>query len=276
MELNRDNYFSSEAESLYLGSSSFKAWDILDGGCEARELAVRNGEYEKPSNDAFLLGSYVHAWCEGRLQEFIVDTPELFYKNGSGKLLAKYALGDDMINVLRNDTLFNQIRDSSEKEQIFTGKIGGYDFKIQVDMLNIKQGFFCDLKTTKDLSETYWDKREGRRVSFIKLYRYKRQLAIYAEILRQNLGMAEGEYLNPAIAVVDKKKSPDHEIIFMGTDFIEEELEYIKSRLDRIMRVRLGKDEPMSCGECAYCLSKKDLKQAISYSDYLEKLGLEE
>ena len=270
MELNRKNYFSKEAETIYMGSSSFKAWDIFhSGGCEARELAKRNDEWQEEEKDAFLLGSYVHAWNEGALPEFIAEHPEMFKKNG--EIYAKYALGDVMINTLKNDPLVERFREGAEKERIFTGQIGGVDFKIQVDILNIERGYFADIKTTKNLSESYYNDSKKQRESFIDKYDYKAQIAIYAEILRQNLNM--NTYLEPYLIVVDKQSTPDHEIIDMKTDFIEEKLEEIKARLPRIMAVRNGVDEPIGCGKCDYCRSKKKA-ELITYNQYLDQLGI--
>lgn len=270
MELNKKNYFSKMAEAAYMGSSSFKAWDILHtGGCEARELAKFNDEWSPKENDAFLLGSYVHAWNEGALPEFIAEHPEMFKKNG--EIYAKFALGDVMINTFKNDELVERFREGAEKERIFTGEIGGVPFKIQIDILNIEKGYFADIKTTKNLSESYCNEHTKRRETFIDKYDYYTQIAIYAEILRQNLGMTT--YLEPYLIIVDKQEVPDHAIIDMGTSFIEEKLEEIKGRLPRIMAVRNGVEEAIGCGKCDYCRSKKKAK-IITLNQYAESLGL--
>ncbi|PHV69553.1 hypothetical protein CS063_15010 [Sporanaerobium hydrogeniformans] len=270
MELSRKNYFSKEAEAAYMGSSSFKAWDILHtGGCEARELAKHNGEWQDKENDAYLLGSYVHAWNEGTLKEFITEHPEMFKKDGS--IYAKFALGDVMINTLKNDELVERFRKGAEKERIFTGKIAGVDFKIQIDILNIERGYFADVKTTRNLSDSYYNEREKRRETFIDKYDYYTQIAIYAEILRQNLEM--DTYLEPYLIVVDKQEVPDHAIIDMGTSFIEDKLEEIKGRLPRIMAVRNGVEEPIACGKCDYCRSKKKA-EIVTIGQYMQSLGL--
>lgn len=272
MELNRKNYFSPEAEKLYLGSSSFKAWDMFhSGGCEAREVAKRNGTWQEDDNDAFLLGSYVHSWNEGEVPEFLAEHPEMFSSRGAskGQLLAKYALGDKMIETLKNDELVQKFRDGAEKERIFTGQIDGVDFKIQVDILNIERGYFADIKTTKNLSETYYNASAKKRESFIEKYDYFTQIAIYAEILRQNLNM--DSYLEPYLLVVDKQQTPDHAIIDMGTSWIPEKLEEIKSRLPHIVAVRNGEVDPIGCGKCDYCRSIKKAK-IVTFDEYAATL----
>jgi hypothetical protein len=269
MKLNRQNYFSPEAEALYLGSTSFKAHDMEHSdGCEAREIAIDKGEWIEPDKDAFLLGQYLHSWSSGDLQEFISNTPQLFKKDST--LLAKYALGDKMIECFENDPAMMQMR-VGDKEQIFTGELFGVPFKIQVDILNLKAGRFCDIKTTKNLHEKYWNTENREYETFIQKYDYEMQFAIYAEILRQNLKM--DKYLQGYILAVDKQDPPDHEIIFMDVDaFIADKLAEVEAKLPRIMDVRKGEVEPVRCGRCEYCRSTKRIKQAIHYLDLLEAI----
>ena len=264
MELNKDNYFSLTADDLYLGSTSFKAWDRYgDFGCEAREIAKRKGEWFDTENTAYLLGNYVHTWSSGDLQKFITNTPELFKKDGT--LLAKYAVGDKIIDVFKNDQAMLQMREG-QKEQIFTGKIADVDFKIMVDILNIERGYFADIKTTKNIREKYFNEQTRQRENFIQKYDYLLQFAIYAEILRQNLNM--DKYLDGYILAVDKQAIPDHEIIFMDIEsFIYEKLDEIKIKLPRIMAVRNGEEEPERCEHCEYCRSTKLIKKPIHFLD---------
>ncbi|MFX0547941.1 PD-(D/E)XK nuclease-like domain-containing protein [Hathewaya histolytica] len=268
MKLTRDNYFSKEAEGIYLGSTSFKSWDILGQGCEAKELAKLKGEWEEEESKALLVGSYVHAWNSGELEEFKAKNKDKIYQK-NGKMYADFLKADNMIKVLKDDPLVSKVREG-EKEKIFTGEIAGVPFKIQVDILNLKMGYFADLKTTADLRKTYWV--NGSKGTFIDQYNYYTQIAIYAEILRQNIGLKD--YLEPYLIVVDKQEIPDHEVIYMGKGFIQEYLEYIESRLPNIMEVREGLREPIKCGKCEYCRSKKRLKQPISLSDYEFNLNI--
>jgi len=194
------------------------------------------------------------------------NTPELFKKDGS--LLAKYALGDEMINCFKSDPVMMQMREG-EKEQIFTGTIAGVDFKIQVDILNVERGYFADIKTTKSLYETYWNENTRERESFIMKYDYPMQFAIYAEVLRQNLKM--DKWLDSYILVVDKQDPPDHAVIFMGQDFIQEKLDELMIKLPRIIQARNGEVKPQRCEKCDYCRSTKRVSKAIHYLDLLDK-----
>jgi hypothetical protein len=287
MELTRKNYFSPEAEAKYLGSSSFKAWDTEHGGCEAKQIAKRSGEYIEKSNPAFLLGSMIHSWSSNDLQEFIASTPELFKKDGT--LLAKYALGDTMIEIFKNDPAMVEMREGL-KENIFVGQIGGVWFKIQVDILNILKARFCDIKTTKSMYEKYWNPDSREYESFIQKYDYPLQFTIYGEVLRQNYAkileealktytrkqlkkfidiMESNSFLECYILAVDKQEVPDHNIIFMDLDsYADERLEEIKAKLPHIMAVRNGEIEPEHCGKCDYCRSIKKITTPIHYLDF--------
>ena len=158
MELTGKNYFSKEAELKYFGSSSYKAYDMqhqgfevfgnfVEGGCEAREIAVLNGEYEKPDKKVFLVGQYVHAWLQGAeaFQEFCKENHStIFKKNGSP--YADFARADEMIDTLRKSDIVTDMK-NCEHEVIFTGDIAGVEFKVMVDLLDLERGYFADLKT---------------------------------------------------------------------------------------------------------------------------------
>jgi hypothetical protein len=280
MELTRKNYFSPEAEALYLGSTSFKNWDKhhkaaevfgheVGGGCEARELAKRNGEWEEKEKLAFIVGNYVHAWSssEEDFKEFCQENSSVIYKPKGG-MYSDFIKADKMINCLKNDPAIEQMRQGL-KEQIFTGKIAGVDFKIMVDILNVDKGYFADIKTTENIHKLHWNRETSEHESFIQKYDYPLQFAIYAEILRQNLKM--DEYLDCYVLAVDKQETPDHEVIFMDVpSFIKEKLEEIEMKLPRIMAVRNGEVEPERCEKCEYCRSTKRIVKPIHYLDLLE------
>lgn len=265
MELNNSNYFSKQAEKEYLGSTSFKRWIK----CESKALAIYKGDYKEPINDAFLLGSYVHSWNEGKLEEFKINHPELFSSRGvtKGQLKNEYKIADKMIEILEHDDLVQKFRNGSEFEKIFVGKIDGVNFKICADIINLKHGYFADLKTTADLNKTYYNKNMRRHETFIQYYDYYLQLALYHEIIKQNTGLS----LEPYIIAVDKTSIPDHVIIDMGKSFIEEKIDFIKYNLDRIEGLKEGIYDPEPCGHCDYCKQHKKAK-IITLQEYEDRL----
>ena len=285
MELTKENYFSPEAEAIYMGSSSFKAWDnqhkgfeifgnFVEGGCEAREVAVLAGEYEKPDKKAFLIGSYVDAWFEGpeSFQEFCNENHDKIYKKRGGGVYADFERADKMIEVLRNSELIQDMR-NCDRQVILTGEIAGQKIKVAYDLIDHNRKYFADLKTTDKIDATKYV--NGKWVTFIDAFDYELQLAIYSEVLFQNYG----EYYDMYIIVVDKKLNPDHEVIYMGNQsheesFVHMKLEEIDCKMPHIQDVRAGKVEPVGCGKCAYCMSNKKLDKPVSYADFKERLGV--
>lgn len=262
MKLTRDNYHSREANKEYMSVSQFKSFLPEYNGCEAKTMAKLNGEWEEPENPAFLLGSYVHAWNSDELQDFMANTPELFKK--SGGLYAKYAIGDDMINALKNDEVAMEAL-AGQKEVIMTGELFGLPWKIMIDSYNPEMKTFTDLKTTRAINKTYWNPDTKDKENFIVHWGYDVQLAIYAEIERQNRG--EDEYFMPHILAVSKEDPPDKELIKLPRIEIEYILDEIEGYASRIELLWRGKEKPIRCEECEYCRETKKIKKAKHYMD---------
>ena len=265
MQITKDNYFSNEASKEYMGVSLFKSFLPKYGGCEAKTMAKINDEWQEPDNPAFLLGSYVHAWNEGNLQEFISQNPALFKKNG--ELYAKYAIGDDMINTLKNDPVAMKALEG-QKEIIMTGELFGFPWKIMIDSYNPKAGAFTDLKTSREINKTYWNEYTREKENFITHWGYDWQMAVYAEIERQNRD--SDEYLNPHILAVSKETPPDKELIVFDEDmdsFVEDTLNLMESDVPRVFEVWKGNTEPRRCGVCKYCRETKKITMPVHYME---------
>ena len=67
----------AEMNRKYSGSSQIKAF--IECG---REMAILTEMAKEESSEAMLQGSYVHAWSEGKLQEFIAEHPEIMASKG--------------------------------------------------------------------------------------------------------------------------------------------------------------------------------------------------
>lgn len=263
LNLNRDNYHSTEANRQYMSVSLFKSFlPQYPGGCEARAVALLNGEWEEPDKDAFLLGGYVHAWNDGSLMEYMAKNPGLF--KPSGQLYAKYEIADKMIATLRNDLLITKAREG-EKEVILTGELFGMPWKVMIDILNPKLRTIADLKTTREISRTQYNEVLRCRQNFIEFYGYDWQMAIYAEIERQNRG--EVDYFKPHIIAVSKEDPPDKALIHFGTEFIPEVLADMELFAPGIKAVWEGRDEPIRCDKCDYCRATKVLTGTVFYKD---------
>ena len=267
--LTDDNYFSQEMNCKYSGSSQIKAFIE----CEAREVAILNGEWTKEeSSEAMLQGSYVHAWSEGKLQEFIAEHPEIMASRGknAGGLKASFQICDTVIDVLKNDKAIYSILTQCEKEFIFTGQIYGLPIKIKVDLLNRKQKYFADLKIMRSISDKSWSTEFRRYVNFILAWRYDWQMAIYCEIIRQNLG----EYFTPHIIAASKEEVPDKALIVFETedenslkDFVKTTLEELEPYILRVKELKEGQAEPIRCEKCDYCKSTKQITEPVYWMD---------
>ncbi|EGS9997866.1 hypothetical protein I9Y31_000040 [Clostridium perfringens] len=259
MEINKDNYFSLEADREYFSVSQFKSFKE----CEAKTIAKLNGVWEDGQNDAFTLGSYVHLWSEGgNLGEFRVQHPEMFKKDGN--LKANFKVADKIIETLSKDPLVEKVREG-QKEVIFTGELYGAKWKIMIDIYNPSSKYFADLKTTRSIQMKYWNEELKVKQNFIEYYDYLLQMAVYAEIERQNRGGED--YLQPHIIAVSKEEIPDKAVILVGTEFIKDKLLEIESLLPHFIRVKNGEEVPTRCGRCDYCRSTKQISKIIHYTE---------
>ncbi len=260
--LTHQNYHSVEMNRKYMGVSQFKGFLPRFGGCEAMAVARLKGEYTDPPNDAFLLGGYVHAWNSGNLQNYMADNPELFKQDGT--LYAKFAIADDIINTLREDPLIEKAR-QGEKEVIMTGELFDMPWKIMLDIYTPALKVFTDLKTCREIGQTFWNAELKERINFILHWGYDWQMAAYAEIERQFRGGIG--YFQPHIIAVSKEDPPDKEIIHFGTEFIPQALAEMELYAERIKRLWRGEVEPIGCGKCGYCRAKKRLTGTVYYLD---------
>lgn len=259
MLLTKDNYYSAEADRAYMSVSQFKSFRE----CEAKAKAKLDGIWQEPKNEAFLIGSYVHAWSEGTLEEFKKEHPEL-YKKTDGTLMQKYDIAEKMIAALKDDEFITKVREG-QKEVIMTAMLFGVNFKCMIDIYNPDSEVIVDLKTTREIHKKYWNDEKRKFENFIEYYDYLLQMAVYAEIDRVNRG--SNKYFLPHIVAVSKEDVPDKAVIFLGTDYIADKLLELELGLDRIVKVKNGLEEPMRCEECDYCKATKKITGVIHYTD---------
>lgn len=256
-QLTKENYHSIDSDKHYMSNSQFKSFQE----CEARTLAEINGDYVRPDSQVLTVGSYTHAAFEGEVEfeKFIEENSHIIF-NTKGNKYAPFIQADEMIATLKNDPLA-MFALTGEKEVIMTGEIGGTQWKIKVDNINLERGFFSDLKTTKSLYDRYWSYKYGDKyVSFVHHYGYIMQMAIYQEIIRQNTG----QILEPYIVAVTKETPPDKAIIAFDQEDLEFEMEYVLAALPSVLEVKNGIREPVRCEKCAYCRSTKKIDSVIN------------
>lgn len=240
MNINKENYYSNEADRETMSVSQYKLW--LQ--CESKAKSLVYGDYKRVETDAFLLGKYIHAWSEGTIKKFKEETPQLFSSSGKtkGELKYVYKDADIMINSLANDPNCMKFL-QGEKEVIIQGELFGIKWRGMVDVLNLERGYFTDLKTTQSLHKKY------NGLTFIEFYGYVEQMAIYRELIKQQFG----KDLIPYIVAVEKNNNPLKAIIKVDERYTVPKLQEIQYNLERIKAVKNGELEPIGCGICDYC-----------------------
>lgn len=254
IEISKENYYTPEADLNTFSVSQYK----LFKQCEAKALAKVRGKYKQAESDAFLLGKYIHSWSEGTLEEFKTSNPELFSSRGAtkGQLKSTYQVADKMIKTLSEDKVCNNFL-QGEKEVIIQGELFGVKWRGMVDILNIKKGFFGDLKTTQGIYKKY------SGLNFIEQYGYIEQMAVYRELIKQQFGAD----LVPYIIAVTKEDIPDKAVIRIDKGYTDNKLQEMAFYTERFQAIKEGKVEPVGCGNCDYCKSVNKVSRILSLSD---------
>lgn len=253
MRLTAENYFSPEAERLYMGSTQFKRFMQ----CEACAMAYIRGEYEQPKSVALLVGSYIDAHFSNELDLFKAKTPEIFTR--AGDLKSEYKKANAIIERIERDELFMQML-SGQKQEIMTGEINGVEFKIKID--SALPDCSVDLKVMQDIEDDWID---GEMLPFWKSWQYDIQAAIYREIRSQN----DGEVKPFRLAVATKqfkqrgitKNAPSLSIFEFTDETLSEAYQLVYNLAPRFQAIKRGEIEPNRCGCCEYCKATKVLKK---------------
>jgi len=255
LNLNKKNYHSNEADKQYMSVSQFKSFRE----CEAKTIAVLKGEFQEPTTNALLVGSYLHAAFESEeaFQKFIEENNSAIFKSRGGKY-ADFEMADKMIETLKSDS-FVMFALEGEKEQIYTAELWGTEWKVKIDNINHQHKFFSDIKTTSDLYKRYWSEKYDGWVTFVEYWDYVLQMAVYRRVLQENLGQT----YTPYIVAVTKENPPNKAVLHFDESRFEFEYEYIESYIGRIIDVKNGKLEPKRCEKCDYCRSTKMLRDTI-------------
>ena len=253
MSLIAENYFSPENSLKYLGASQFKAFR----SCSAAAFAELNGEYERETSTALLVGSYVDAHFEGTLDVFQAKHPEIFTK--SGGLKSDYAHAEYIIERVERDPLFMSYM-SGKKQVILTGEIQGVLVKIKVDVLH--EDKIVDLKIMKDF-KPIWNDELREKQNFIEAWGYDIQGAIYQEVVRQNTG----KKLPFIIAAATKEKEPDIGLFEITQPDLDNAIQTVIDDINRIARIKIGAEPPERCEKCDYCRRTKKLAAVIDYKE---------
>lgn len=266
MELTHENYYSQKINKEYMSFHTWLSFHGCDGiiPCEARAVAELNGDYQKETSKAMLIGSYVDSFFEGTLDNFKLAHPEIFTQKG--ELKAEYKQAEKMIARCKQDKLFMAYM-SGEKQKIFTTEMYGCKWKCKLDSY-IPGKCIVDLKTTREMHKQFYVPDIGH-VDFISYYGYVYQLAIYQEIVR----ICTGEKLPCFIAAVSKSDHPEIKIIHVDDISLFDALTEVKNSCENtpLLEVWQGTVEPIRCNSpsCEYCIDTEVLTDVINYKDLI-------
>lgn len=256
--LTDENYHSAETNREYMSYSQYK--DFLT--CEAMAMAKIFRGWEEPKSPVFLMGSYVHAWNEERLEQFREEHPEFFTRKG--ELYAQYRFAEEMIRALESDAFCLQVL-QGRKEVILAAEFAGCMWKGRMDVYYPERGYFADIKTTRSIHERIWSKESGRFDNFIEAYGHAGQLAVYAELEKRMTH--RDRWLEPLLVAVSKEDPPDKAVIAFDDDRIGQELDRISFQMERVLAVKTFQTEPVRCEKCRYCRETKKVTRAVHYSE---------
>lgn len=188
------------------------------------------------------------------------------------KLKSQYLSCNDAIKVVELDKLM-MIALEGEKEKILTANLFGCSWKIMIDSYNPDKNRFSDLKYLKDMSSKFWQKEQSIYINIFEKFGYFLQMAVYAHI--EAIATKRDKLLEPFLVVITKEKYPDKAVIGFGGDTTShiEELEKILTQevepfMDRIIKVKSGKEDPSRCEKCDYCKSTKILRSTTHFTEF--------
>lgn len=231
--LANSNYHSPKANKAFFSVSQYK--DFMK--CEAMTMAKINGIYQEPLTKALLVGSFVDAYFEGTLKEFMEVHNDIFTKKDT--LRAEFKKANEIIARVKRDSLFMKFL-SGEKQKIFTAEMFGVEWKIKID--SYCPGIcIADLKVVKSFM-------------VIPYWRYDIQGAVYQEVVRLNTGSRLPFYL----AAATKERVTDFDIFQIPQDILDSALSEVENHIDRYIAVKAGRVDPTPCGECDYCKTVKN------------------
>ena len=247
MKLTETNYFSPEAESIYMGSTQYKRFRA----CESQALAIISGRFVPETSTAMLVGSYVDSYFSGTQEIFKLEYPELFTRGG--ELKSEYIHANYIIRRIERDEQFLQAL-SGKTQVILTGEIEGVPVKVKIDSLLPDRT--VDLKVMKDFDNIY-NPSYSAWEPFWQAWGYDIQGALYQEIRRQN----DGQRVPFGIAGATKEKpEPDIALFELPQSSLDVALDEIRANIAYYNGLKKGLFGPVGCGDCAWCRSQKKLK----------------
>lgn len=245
--LNSDNYYE---DKHYFSVSEFKRYQK----CELDGKTYEPIEMTIP----MLIGSYVDAYVEGTLEEFVANHDEIFYADKKKGLKKDFQKAEEICRFIDNDRTLQQFL-SGKKQVIMTGEISGVPFKIKMDSYSPNIAI-NDLKVVATITDN-----QGYIKDFITPWGYDTQLACYQEIVFQNTG----ERLPCYIVAVTKEEPINSIIVQVNQEYLDRALYDVQENIERYQEIKIGNIIPRACEICKTCINNRNETPIVYLSDIL-------
>lgn len=265
-EVTKDNYYSWTG---HLSNSFMKSFK----DCQFAAIQKYIHEAKDEQKQCFAEGHIVESYITNGPDDWEKDV-ERYLPVMKGKTGKFYKWVTDLFVAgerVRNDPFVMSFIDQpgNEFQKIYTFEIGGVMWKAALDVMNEKQKWFADIKTTaKHFFDEFWVKDpltgKNKKVKFIDAFNYWQQMAVYAEACRQNVG----EECTPYLIPVTKTNPADCVVFDMRSNRYEEIISEMEILAPYAMKVIEGEIEPTKCGECSHCLKARVNTKAIDANKF--------
>lgn len=285
-------YYSAESDKAWMSASLYKGLQ----SCSARTMAKLRGEYEPEPSIAMTVGQLVEAELLGEDVQTVLDAhpeayitklaetadtipqvaaahPELVTRNNTWRpgaltkarelmpeaferqvsLRSDYDIVQQCVDAVRAQPMLMEYLTGDHQTTVW-GDIGGLRWKGKLDVFDRENARIVDLKVMRDF-------RRGQAGSFVEMYGYDRQLAIYRELVRQRYGIDCDCY----IVAVSKETPCNVELIHIPEWRCDELIADLETNAARIEPVWHGKAVARGCGVCDYCRQTKRITRPIEF-----------
>lgn len=281
MDLTVNNYHSPEAALAFWSNSQYAQFCE----CPAMAVATLKGEFKPKRTAALAFGSLLDraitapeeldAFMHG--PESFDDEGKSFFFDAKGKLRdnADVRAYQAVMARVNSEPLLAEGLKQWEKQRIFTGTVAGLPWKVMCDFWLGDHGFetIMDLKFMKGLEDGWVVDggvsglmKNNIKVPWYDANGYFRSMAMYREIVKQNVGVA------PLVVLFAFTKQDPPDAVAVSFDQeqaierFEREVERVKIKLPEFNRMKIGEITAPMCNspDCAYCRGKHTLSRTIS------------
>lgn len=255
MLLDKNSYFSIEADKEYMSVSQYKNFKT----CEAKalhDLEIPDETYK----ESFLQGSLFEALVAGDPILFKAQHYEdIIAKTGptKGQIKKEFQKVVNAAEKFNSQKFFKDIINKCEKQVILTGVVNDVPVKCCLDLFDRETFSIYDIKCMKDFNEQ-WSKEDKKYIPWYYAWGYVLQLAVYRLIVKQNFNTEPKEV---ALLAASKEEIPDIQALKFDESLLGLELAEFKNNIKHYDNLKKGLEKPIACGHCEYCKRIKEIEK---------------